>query len=209
MKIANLEAKLRGENQLGKRQNRLLRAAGYIPAVVYGRSKEGRNLALDEKSFTSHVWSRHKVFELKLDDGSKEETFLKDLQWDELEDRILHADFIRIALDEPMRSTVQIQFVGTPVGLSKDGAFDAPIQEIEVECLPKDLPELLRLVVNDLDVGDSIRVKDLPLGEGVKTLVDPEEIVCQVRVKKVRKETVEEPEGAAEAEGEGEAPSEG
>jgi large subunit ribosomal protein L25 len=200
MKIANLEVKLRGSDQLGKRNNRLLRAAGFIPAVVYGKSKEGRNLALDEKDFTSQVWSRHKVFELQLDDGSKEETFLKDLQWDELEDRILHADFIRIALDEPMRSAVQIQFVGTPKGLSKDGAFDAPIQQIEVECLPKDLPEVLRLVINDLDVGDSIRVADLPLGEGVKTLVDPEEVVCQVRVAKVRKEEPEEEAGEESSE---------
>ena len=207
MKIANLEAKLRGSDQLGKKHNRLLRAAGYIPAVVYGKAKEGRNLALDEKGFTAQVWKRHKVFELQLDDGSKEETFLKELQWDELDDRILHADFIRISLDEPMRSPVQIQFVGTPKGLSKDGAFDAPIQQLEVECLPKDLPEVLRLVVNDLDIGDSIRVSDLPLGEGVKTLVAPDEIVCQVRVAKVRKE--EEPtEEEGEAEAEGETPSE-
>ncbi len=207
MKIANLEAKLRGSDQLGKKYNVLLRTAGFIPAVVYGRSKEGRNLALNEKDFTSQVWKRHKVFEIHLDDGTKEETFLKDLQWDELDDRILHADFIRIALDEPMRSEVQIQFVGTPKGLSKDGAFDAPIQQIEVECLPKDLPEVLRLVVNDLDVGDAIRVSDLPLGEGVKTLVDPDEIVCQVRVAKARKE--EEPsEEEGEGESEGETPSE-
>ncbi len=207
MKIANLEAKLRGSDQLGKRNNRILRAAGFIPAVVYGKSKEGRNLALDEKDFTSQVWSRHKVFELRLDDGSKEETFLKELQWDELEDRILHADFIRISLNELMRSSVQIQFVGTPKGLSKDGVFDAPMQQIEVECLPKDLPEVLRLVINDLDLGDVIRVKDLPLGEGVKTLVDPEEVICQVRVAKARKEEPADEEAEGEGAGEGEAPS--
>ncbi len=198
MKIANLGAKNRMKT--GSRATWKVRAGGYVPAVIYGLGAENRNLALPEGEFTKHVLHHHKLFEIELDDGTKEEAFLKDLQWDEIEDRILHADLLRIELGKPMKAQVPIQFVGHAKGLSHDGLFDAPHPAIQVECLPRDLPEEIKLVINDLDVGQAIHVKDLEVPEGVRILDDPETVVCHCRARGRKHEEEEGAEGSETAE---------
>ena len=181
MEIANLDVRIR--TQCGSRKVSKIRAVGEIPAVIYGLGKNNLSIVLPGRVFTDHVWHHHKLFELDVDDGSKEEAFLQDIQWNNLTDEILHADFLRIDLNKPMHGTVDLTFVGVAKGLAKDGIFESAGTALKIECLPKDLPESLRVVVNNLDVGQSIHVRDLEIPEGVTVLNDPDELVCQCKLK--------------------------
>ena len=194
MEIASLDVRIR--TQSGSSKVAKIRALGEIPAVIYGLGKDNRSLSLPGKVFTEHVWQHHKLFELDLDDGSKEEAFLQDLQWNNLTDEILHADFLRIDLKKQMHGTVDLSFVGIAKGLAKDGIFEAPCTALRIECLPKDLPETIRVVVNDLDVGQTIHVRDLDIPKGVNVLNDPDELVCQCKLKHMGMAEDEEGEAA-------------
>lgn len=199
MEIASLDARVR--TQSGTTKVAKIRAVGEIPAVIYGLGKDNLSLTLPGRVFSDHVWHHHKLFQLDLDDGSKEEAFLQSLQWNNLTDEILHADFLRIDLSKPMHGTVDLIFVGLAKGLAKDGVFESPCSQLKIECLPKDLPESIRVVVNNLDVGDSIHVGDLEIPEGVTVLNDAKELVCQCKIKHFGMDAEEEgAEGEAVAE---------
>ena len=192
MEVANINVRTREE--LGRRSVRDVRMGGEIPAVLYGRSKDNRSLAVGGREFTKLVLTRHKLFELRFKDGSVEEAFLQDMQWDAIDDVILHVDFKRIDLNEKIRSGVEIRFVGQPKGLSKNGTFDTLIASVEVECLPRDLPEVIRLNVNDLDIDEVVQISDLPVPEGVSILVEADAVVAQCKAR-VEADEAEEGEG--------------
>ncbi len=201
MEVANIDVKSRPG--VGRRKTQLLRAEGYIPGVVYGRGGESVSLSLPGQKFTSLVMTHHKLFELHVEGGAKEEAFLQDLQWDALTDRIQHVDFRRIDLNESIQTDVEIRYVGQPKGLAKSGVFEALVTRLQVECLPRDLPEELRIVVNNLDIDDSMQLRDLPLPSGVKALGDPEQLVCQCKLRAVVEDDEaegDEAEGTAEPE---------
>jgi len=191
MEVANLDVAVRTVS--GNRLKQL-RAAERIPAVIYGMNQDNKNLDVPEKQFTQLVMTHHKLFELHFESGEKEEAFLQDLQWDNLHDRILHVDFRRIELTKPINTVVPLNFVGHAKGLSRNGLFDAPLAELHVECLPSALPEEIKVVINDLDLGDTIHVSDLELPPGVKVENPSDELVCQVKVRGAA-ETEEEAEG--------------
>ena len=201
MEVANINVKTREGR--GTRYSAKLRATDQIPAVIYGRGKDNMTLSVPAQRFTQLVMTHHKLFELHFDSGTVEEAFLQDLQWDPLSDVILHADFKRIELSEKLQTEVEIHFVGQPKGLAKNGLFDTTLSRLRIECLPKDLPEEIKINVNDLDVGEAIYVKDLPLPENVAALDDPELLVCQCMLRHGGMEAEEETtaeEGAAEPE---------
>ena len=200
MKLANIDVTTREER--GRLQMRQVRCNGGIPGVIYGRGGEARSLTLPGRVFQKMVLTHHKLFELQFKDGSKEEAFLQDMQWDMLSDELVHVDFKRIDLNEKMRVQVELRFVGVAKGIAKNGAFAAPLHMLDVECLPANLPEQIRVVVNDLDVGDTLHVKELQLPEGVVALEDGETVVCQVSLRAAESsdEEGEEAEGAGEPE---------
>ena len=181
MEVANINVRSREER--GRRQVRDVRMGGEIPAVLYGRGQDSRSLAVGGREFTKLVLTRHKLFELHFGDGSVEEAFLQDMQWDAIDDVILHVDFKRIDLNEKIRSSVELRFVGQPKGVAKNGSFDTLINSVEVECLPRDLPEVIRLNVNDLDINEAIHVNELPLPAGVVVLDDAEAVVAQCKAR--------------------------
>ncbi|MFQ5504507.1 MAG: 50S ribosomal protein L25 [Planctomycetota bacterium] len=198
MDVAVLDAQIRKEK--GGRRMRVLRASGRIPGIIYGLGKDNLRLSVAQKEFTKHVLTHHKLFELHLDNGKKEEAFLQDLQWDNLTDKINHVDFIRIELNKQIHTTVEIVCVGHAKGLAKNGVFDQPLSHLMVECLPASLPEEIRVVINDMDVGDSIHVGDLPLPSGVKAMVPPDQLVCHVKARGQAADEGEEPAEEPDAE---------
>lgn len=196
MEVASLGVKKREER--GRKQIRAVRQRSEIPAVVYGRGGANLHLSIPGHEFTQLVMTHHKLFDLLLEGGQKEEAYLQEVQWDPLDDSILHADFMRIDLGEKMQTEVDLHYVGQPKGLAKGGIFDTVMQALRIECLPKDLPEEIRVNVNDLDVGDSIHVSDLPLPAGVVSLDQADLLVCQC---KLRHESLAEEEEAPPEEG--------
>jgi large subunit ribosomal protein L25 len=202
MEVATIKAQ--GREVFGRRAMAKVRATGQIPAVVYGRGGENVSISVPFREFSRHVWKHHKLFVLDIG-GSKEDVYLQDLQWDNLNDEILHADFIRVDFNEPRRFTVPLTFVGNAKG-SATGVFDSKIEAIDLECPPTALPESIRVVINDLDVGDALLVKDLPLPPNTKALSDPDEMVCNVIAKSSGGDDAE---AAGEGEAEGETEGEG
>ena len=102
-----------------------------------------------------------------------------------------------VDLSEKMRTEVELHFVGQPKGLAKNGIFETTLAHLRIECLPKDLPEEIRINVNSLDVGESLHVKDLPVPDGVVALDDAEQLVCQCKLR--HESLAEEEEAAADA----------
>lgn len=202
MEVAKLKVQIRED--LGRARVERLRNEGLVPAVMYGLARDSISLTLPGKEFLGHVFAHHKLFELSLDGGETQAAYLQDMQWNNLTDELLHADFLRIDLTKPMTTSVDVQYIGIAKGTTKNGVFESPLSNLEIECLPTDLPESIRVVINDLDIDDQLYVKDLPLPDGIKVLTDPDTMACQVKIKVEVEETPEE-----EAEGEGEAAAEG
>ena len=110
----------------------------------------------------------------------KESAFIKDVQHDNIIDRVLHVDFARIDLDEKIRLRVQIELTGEPVGVKEGGILTHAMKDVEIECLPTAIPEKIKVNISELALGKSIHVKELPLLEGIQYISDAEAVVTSV-----------------------------
>lgn len=196
-------------DDLGTRRVRRLRKVGKIPAIIYGHKKDPLAVTLEEHDVELAIQHGQRVLEIDLD-GRKENVLLKDVQYDTFGQHVLHVDLARVNLDERVQVTVPIVLRGTPAGAKEDGVLRQIASELNIECLVTSIPDDIRVSVTELNVGDSLLVKDLPLQEGATALDDPESMVCTVTViAEEVEEAAEEVEGAAEPEVIGEKPEEG
>jgi large subunit ribosomal protein L25 len=192
----------------GKGVARKLRAAGRIPAVVYGRGTESRAISVDPKALLQLLQKSgagmNTLIELSVD-GTAKTVLVKELQRDPVRGRPIHTDFYLIDLDQKVEVSVPIHLKGRPEGVELGGILDHPLREIELECLPRAIPESIDVDVSALDVGDSIHVRDLELPGGVSVRTDANLAVASVVAPVVVEEpVVEEVEEAEEAVAEGE-----
>lgn len=192
----------------GKGVARKLRAAGRIPAVVYGRGAETKAISIDpgalQRLLQRSGAGMNTLIELSVDDISRT-VLVKELQRDPVRGRPLHADFYLVELDKTVEVSVPIHLVGKPPGVEEGGILDHPLREIELECLPQAIPEGVDVDVSALDIGDSIHVRDLTLPEGVSVQTDENLAVASVVAPVVVEEPVaEELEEGEEAVAEGE-----
>jgi large subunit ribosomal protein L25 len=192
----------------GKGVARKLRAAGRIPAVVYGREAETKALSVDPSALQRLLQrsgaGMNTLIELSVEDTSRT-VLVKELQRDPVRGRPLHVDFYLIELDQTVEVSVPIHLVGRPQGVEEGGILDHPLREIELECLPQAIPESVDVDVSALDIGDSIHVRDLALPEGVSVQTDENLAVASVVAPAVVEEpVVEELEEGEEAVAEGE-----
>src|SRR5574338_269258 len=172
---AVLEAQKR--DTFGKNEARRLRAKGLIPAVLYGGKGEGTPVAVDPKELMRILHSESGVNTLinfRLD-GSDARVLVKEYQVDPIEHKLLHADFYRIAMDKMLSVTIPVQLRGEAKGVKQQGGVvDFVHREIEIECLPTDIPEKIELDVSELLIGQSIRVRDLPESPKWKATSEPD-----------------------------------
>ncbi len=187
----------------GKEVARKLRREGYVPGVVYGPDREATPLALVAKGSVHKLrgeWSEAKLYDLDLD-GETVKVIIKDVQADPVSLDVLHVDFYAVTFGKLMTLMVPIKFEGDPVGLKKGGIVEFLMDEVEIECFPKDIPEELVVDISSLDVGDTLFVRDLPLAEGVEVKEDPSAPVVTVVSPAVREtEAAEEEEEEEEEE---------
>jgi large subunit ribosomal protein L25 len=193
----------------GKGAARKLRAAGRMPAVVYGRGQESRPVTLDPAALSKLLRASHSgvntLIDLKL--GSRESVVLvRDIQKDPVNGRWIHADLYEVDLTRAIEVQVPLHLVGKPAGIEAGGILDHPLREITIECLPRAIPDSIDVDVSALGVGDSIHVRDLALPEGTRMLSDPDLAVASVVLPKAEEE---KPVEAAPAEGAAAAPAEG
>lgn len=150
---------------------------------------------------------RNTIISLEVEGSGANNVILKDWQVDPVREDLLHADFQRIAMDVKLRVSIPISVRGEPVGVKVDGGLlEVVLREIEVECLPSDIPERVECDVSELGMHDSIRVRDLPAIDNVEVLEDPERVVVHVVAVKEEEEVAAEEEGVegVEAAAEGE-----
>ena len=162
-----------------------LRRGGQIPAVVYGSSGQAFPIVLDALEFGRKVKgvSESTLLSLVID-GAQHEVFIKDTQRDIFKGVFLHVDFYEVEKGKTLHAKVPIHVVGSAQGVREGGILEAPLHELEVECLPKDLPEHLEVDVSDLKVNQSLHVRDIKLASGVKVLTNPDQVVALVKFAK-------------------------
>ena len=194
----------------GKNAARRLRRRGLVPGIVYGGKGENLAVAVDPKALQRVLRSeagRNAILKLSIADHGSTNAILKNWQVDPVKESFLHADFYRIAMDVAIRVTVPIHVVGEARGVKVDaGILELVIREIEVECLPGDIPERIDLDVADLGINQSLRVSDVPMPAKVKVLQAADQVVVHVVAVK-EEEAAPAAAAAPAAEGEAAAPA--
>jgi large subunit ribosomal protein L25 len=180
---AQVTAKPRSE--LGSRANKRLRSAGFVPGVIYGHKEAVVPVTLPRKEVTNHLNHGTHLFDLALD-GRSEKVLVKEVQYDHLGIDVIHVDFARVSLDERVEVTVPIELKGEPASDQEGGVLTQVLNELELECLVTEIPDVIRVNVADMKLDDVIQIKDLNLPAGVKVNHDPELIV--VTFKEVKEE---------------------
>ena len=188
--------------ETGKNVNRRLRTRGLIPGVLYGAKKEAVPVAVSPKEITSILRSKtgeNTLFDLEIG-GSRRKVILKEFQVEPIKGSLLHADFYEVALDKTIEVKVHIEVTGVPVGVKVEGGLlDFVTRELEIECLPSDIPEKITVDVSELGMNQSIRVSDLKIPEKVTMLSEPDLVVVHVVPPRAEEEVAA---AAAPAEGE-------
>ena len=183
--MKTIELAVEKRSTIGKNEARRSRAGGRIPAVVYGAGKPNVPISVDRKALSDifrEGAGENAIFLLKLagSDQSRH-AMIRELQRDPVSRKPLHIDFVRVLMDVKVTVKVPIEIVGVAKGVKEDqGILDLVTREIEIECLPSNIPAHLAVDVTGLAIGDAIRVAELPVLEGVQIVDNPEKVVVHV-----------------------------
>jgi len=187
----------------GKNASRRLRREGKIPAILYGEGAVSSPLALEKKDVFAILKSEtgeNTIFKVEFDSRVQDAMF-KDLQIEPSSDVLLHADLVTISMDKAIQVAVPFLLQGEPVGVKTEGGFiDFMAREVEIECLPKDIPENIKVDVSALHLHQSLKVSDIVPPEGVKLMADPATLVVVISLPHKEEEVVKPVEEAVAAE---------
>ena len=189
-----LEARVREAK--GKSAAKRLRAEGRLPAVIYDEKGNSTPVDISASEFAKlfRQITKTTTIDVKLDNGREAVAFVKDFQHDIVSDTVRHVDFYEVDPEKTLRAKIRVRITGAPDAVRLGGALETGIQEVEVECLPKDMPERISVDVTTLGLNETIFVKDLSLGDGVKVLTDADAAIASVKL--VRSSLAEEAAGA-------------
>ena len=185
----------------GKGVARKLRAAGRVPAVLYGHGMDSTALSVDARDLyhVLHTGAGTNVLVDLVVDGSDHLIIPRDVQRDHIRGRFIHVDFLAVRRDEKLQLSIPVRIVGESVGVKAGGVVEHHLWELEVESLPGDVPEAIDADISNLEIGMSLRVSDLVAPKGATILTDPEESVVAVQQPQMAVE-LEEEEALAAAE---------
>jgi large subunit ribosomal protein L25 len=196
--------------QRGTLPSRRLRRQGLIPGVLYGNGKPAHAICIPERELRRVLTGSagtHAILDVVLE-GKKtvHPSILKEFQRDRVRDKLIHVDLQEVRLDRPIQATVSVQLVGEAQGSKEGGVLSQVNREVTVEALPMEVPEHLDLDVSGMAIGDTLRVADLRVPDGVTLVDDPESVLATVtmptRVEEPEEELEEGEEGAEVPEGE-------
>ena len=196
----------RARTTSGKGAARQLRRSGELPAVVYGRRDETESLALDTHELTrllSRIHAATTVIDLEIDGSKPRPVLIREIQRHPYRPQLLHVDFFEIRADVKIRVQVPVHLVETPAGVEMGGMLQFLRHELEVECLPNEIPSGFEVDVSALEIGDSLHVSDVDAG-GVAILEDEAVTICTVVPPALEEEEEVHEELDEEVEGEGE-----
>ncbi len=168
-----------------KRAVQRLRAAGKIPAIVYGHTKPVA-ISIDEHSFMHRYYPvpENVIIALHIDSKSRD-VLVKDYDFDPRNGQILHIDFLEFERGKEFKTHVPITITGSSSGVRKGGIFEQPLHQLEIVCLPRNLPKEIAVDISHLEINHSIHVGDISLPEGVRTLNSEDQVVSHVAMPKI------------------------
>lgn len=179
---ATLKAVLR--QNAGKGTARKLRAVGQVPAVLYGHGEKARSLAVNAHELGLLIASvnvENTLVRLDIDGEGMQDVLLREVQMHAYKPEALHVDFFHVNAKETLHVKIPVRLTGTPVGVHTDGGIlDHVLYDLEVECLPGNIPDGVEIDVSNLTLGESVRVGDIPAQEGVKFLQDADLPIASV-----------------------------
>jgi large subunit ribosomal protein L25 len=174
------------EGKFNKNAARRVRVAGKIPAVVYGAGQDAIAVTVDPKVIIKilHSESGHNtIFDLNIEGGKATKAMIVDWQNEPIKGKLLHIDLKRIAMDKAMRVSVPVQLVGIPVGVkTQGGIIEHVLREVEIECLPGDIPDHINVDVSNLELHGVIHISDLPHSGKLKFLGEETATVAHVTI---------------------------
>lgn len=186
-----------------KNHARRVRVQGLIPAVVYGAGEESMAITVDPKVITKILYSEsghNTIFDLAIEGKGVTKAMIVDWQHEPIKGKLLHIDLKRIAMNKTMRVSVPVQLVGVPTGVKNSGGLLGQVlHEVEIECLPDNIPSHIDIDVTGLEVNGAIHISDLPHNDKIKFLGDEHALVAHVTL--LKEEAAAEPvAGATEPE---------
>ena len=203
---ANAELTARRRSETGKGAARKVRAAGLVPAVIYGKDLDATPLTVDAQE-ASHLFHSisvdNTIVNLRIDDEAEEtETLVREIQMHPFRPEILHVDFYRLQRGVAVEVDIPINYTGTPEGVRQGGNLEMILHELRVKCVPSKIPEDVEIDTSALEIGTSIHAGDVEIGEGIELLTDPVQTLCLVAVPKVDAADVGEEEEVEDVEDE-------
>ena len=190
-------ATLKAEERLrtGSGLLKKMRKEGWVPSVVYGGTDGNHNVKINARAFREILAASASdsfLVNLELDSGKSQLAFVQDIQHDALSATIVHADFLAVSETTEITAQLPVVLSGEPVGFKSGGVLDQQLHSLEVNCLPKDLPETLQADVSAMDIGDMLQVQDMVLPDGVQSAIAGDVNIATVAMPRVAKSEDEE-----------------
>lgn len=195
MEKPKLKVELR--NNTGKEVNKKFRREGIVPGVLYSPHDKKNILLKVKREDLLKLLSekKHGIIDLEIDDGQKNFerlAIIKDIQYNPLKRQMVHVDFYGATLKEKLTIEVRIELIGEPIGLKEGGILEVKLREVEIECLPSQVPESLKADISHLKINDHLTVGELDIPKGIEVLIEPDRIIASVypptKVEEVAKE---------------------
>jgi large subunit ribosomal protein L25 len=202
MEKLKLKAKLR--NETGKEINKKFRKEGSVPGVLYS-PHDKKNLLLKAKRedlMKLLTGQKHSLISLEIEGGEKKVkrlAVIKDVQYNTLKKQLVHIDFYGVTLKEKLTLKIKLELIGEPVGVKEGGILEVGLREVEIECLPSQVPSLLQADISSLKIGDHLTIGEIDIPKGIKVLSELDTTVASV-VPPTKIEVTEEEEEVAEEE---------
>ena len=191
--MITVELEVFNRESLGKQANKKYRKDGFIPAVIYGKNKDDLNILVDPiklKKLLKNEAGENTIIEMKLDKSDlKKNVLLKDAHLDTLTSDPLHLDFYEITEGMDVKVSAPLLFTGKPEGVKNGGVIQTLSNEIKIECLPTNIPNIIEINISDLNIGDTLRVKDIKPMDGIEILSNPESTIISVLAPRLVVET--------------------
>jgi large subunit ribosomal protein L25 len=184
----------------GSRVARRLRAAGQIPAIVYGHKQAPQPVSIARDDVWRLIKKSAHLANLSVAGAAPQTVLVRDIQWDHLGKEIIHLDFARVDASEQVEAEVRLELHGSPAGVAEGGVLEFLVHTLPVSCRADSIPDLIRIEIADLKIGDGVHVRDLTLPAGVKAEAEPELLLVHVVTRAAEVEETPAEAGPAEPE---------
>jgi large subunit ribosomal protein L25 len=175
-----LKADARDEKNTKSEINQL-RSKGKVPGVVYGKEIGSAAIAIDQKELLALLREHpHAVIQMELPSGKQQPVMINEVQRDKVNRALLHIDFHQINMDEPVKTTVSLEFIGEAIGVKEGGILQIQHHELEIRCLPNQIPDSIQVNIAELQMGENLLVSDVAFSAGIEVKTDLNEVIVTV-----------------------------